>query len=168
MFGRISSPIGASTDQAIFWPESTIMRTTAWWWRSTPKPHHPTIADWLLCIFIDDARSLGPEVAPINPNHHRLRWWFFDSQIRPNRACGWAVPLAATAGSLKPKPYGSMVVLSKKRSVWFGGYWSGGWCLHCLCCSGDEKVKFVTWGGSRASNGVAELLHWVRSSSAYH
>jgi hypothetical protein len=65
---------------------------------------------------------------------------------------------------INPKPYESMVVLLKKRFVWFGGYWSGGWCRHCFGCSGVEKVKFATWYvGPVLQNGVAELLHGVRS-----
>lgn len=87
VFCLVSSPIGASTDRAIFLPESTIVRTTAWWWRSTPKPHHPTISDWLLCICLDDARIWGPEVAAIDGNHHRSCRWFFAAQPSPWLSC---------------------------------------------------------------------------------
>jgi hypothetical protein len=80
----------------------------------------------LLSVCLDDGRFWGSEMAAIDLNHHQSRRWFFNPRIRPNRACGWAILLAATAGSWQPIPYESMVVLLKKRFLWFGGYWSGG------------------------------------------
>lgn len=70
-----------------FWPKSNIVRTTDRWWHSTPKPRHPSTADGLLCICIDDASRWGPEAAAIAWNHHRSHRWFFAAQPSPWLSC---------------------------------------------------------------------------------